>query len=123
MRRTLLAATTALALGIPLAMLLHRFHGNLITRSLHTLFSFWLGLALHLVLFLALGWAAHGISRLVRRPLAMSAAVPVAAALALSASLYGLWNANHPIVTSFEVEISELPESWEGRTVVQLSDV
>jgi predicted MPP superfamily phosphohydrolase len=122
-RLTLLLGFTALAISIPLAMLLHRFHGNLITRSLHILFSFWLGLALHLVFFLALGWAVHGISRLVGRPLAMGAAVSLAAVLAFSASLYGLWNANHPVVTSFEVEISELPESWEGRTVVQLSDV
>ena len=43
--------------------------------------------------------------------------------LALSASLYGLWQARHPVVTSLEVEIDDLPESWEGRTVVQLSDV
>jgi predicted MPP superfamily phosphohydrolase len=94
-----------------------------ITRSAHTLSWFWLGLALHLVLFLALAWAVHGISRLVGRPILMRAAVSVAAVLAFSASLYGLWGAHHPIVTSFQVEISELPESWEGRTVVQLSDV
>jgi predicted MPP superfamily phosphohydrolase len=75
------------------------------------------------MLFLALGWAVHGISRLARRPLAARVAVLVAAVLAFSASLYGLWNANHPIVTSFEVEIDDLPESWEGGTVVQLSDV
>jgi predicted MPP superfamily phosphohydrolase len=122
-RLALVFASTALAVSIPLAMALHRFQGNLITRSLHTASSFWLGLALHLVLFLALGWGVRGISRLAGRPIGMGAVVSVAAALALSASLYGLWNANHPIVTSLEVEISELPEAWEGRTVVQLSDV
>jgi predicted MPP superfamily phosphohydrolase len=122
-RLTLLVAFTALAMSIPLAMLLQRFHGNAITRSVHTLSSFWLGLALHLVFFLALVWAVHGISRLVARPILMRAAVWVAVVLAFSASLYGLWSANHPIVTSFEVEIRELPESWEGSTVVQLSDV
>lgn len=122
-RLTLVVAVTVLAMSIPLAMLLQRFHDNAITRSVHTLSSFWLGLALHLVFFLALVWAVHGISRLVARPILMRAAVSVAAVLAFSASLYGLWSANHPIVTSFEVEISELPESWEGSTVVQLSDV
>jgi predicted MPP superfamily phosphohydrolase len=122
-RVTLLLAFSALALSIPLAMLAHRFHGNPIARSVHTLSSFWLGLALHLVLLLALGWVVHGISRLLGRPIAMRAVLPVAVVLALSASLYGLWNAHHPIVTSFEVTISELPESWEGGTVVQLSDV
>ena len=123
MRVTLLLAFIFLAMSIPLAMLLHRFHGNAITRTAHTLSSFWLGLALHLVLFLALGWAVHGISRLLGRPIAARVALLVAVVLSLSASSYGLWNAHHPIVTSLEVEVGELPESWEGSTVVQLSDV
>ena len=108
----------------PCAILLHRVHGNPVTRIFQTLSSFWIGLAIHLVFFLALGWAVHGVSRLLGRPLSVRFAVSVAIALALSASLYGLWQAKHPVVKSLEVEIGkELPESWEGRTVVQLSDV
>jgi predicted MPP superfamily phosphohydrolase len=122
-RLVLRLAFLALAASIPLAMLLHRLHGNLITRTFHTLSSFWLGLALHLLFFLALGWGVHGVSRLVRRPLGRPVALSVAAALALAASVYGLWNAKHPVVQSLEVEISDLPRSWEGRTIVQLSDV
>ena len=123
MRVVLLLSVMSLAVSIPLAMALHRFHGNAITRTVHTLSSFWLGLALHLVFFLALGWAVRGISRLLGRPIAARVALTVAFVLSLSTSSYGLWNAHHPIVTSLEVEISELPESWEGSTVVQLSDV
>jgi predicted MPP superfamily phosphohydrolase len=119
----LLLAFTALAVSIPLAMLLHRVHGNLITRTFHTLSSFWLGLAIHLVCFLALSWVVYGVSRFVGRPLGLPVAASVAAAFALLASLYGLWNAKHPVVRSLEVEIGNLPQSWEGRTVVQLSDV
>jgi predicted MPP superfamily phosphohydrolase len=122
-RLALILAFTVLATSIPLAMILQRFHGNVITRGLHTFSSLWLGLALHLVFFLVLSWAVRGFSRLAGRPLAKRPAVSVAAVLALSASLYGLWNAGHPIVTSLEVEISNLPEAWEGSTVVQLSDV
>jgi predicted MPP superfamily phosphohydrolase len=123
MRLALILLFTLLATSIPLAMILHRLHGNVITRGLHALSSFWLGLALHLALFMALGAAVHGISRLAGRPLAPRVAVPAAAVLALTASLYGLWNAHHPIVTSLEVEIEDLPNAWEGTTVVQLSDV
>ena len=86
-RRTLLLAFAVLAMSIPLAMLLHRLHGNAITTSFHTLSSFWLGLALHLVFFLLLAWLVHGISRLVRRPLAMGTVVPVAAPTHQSSAL------------------------------------
>jgi len=122
-RLGLLLAFAALATSFPLAMLLHRVHGDPVTRTFHTLSSFWIGLAIHLVFFLALCWAVHGASRLMGRLLAMRALVSVAIALALSTSLYGLWQAKHPVVKSLEVEIDGLPESWEGRTVVQLSDV
>ena len=98
-RWALRLAFTVLAISIPLAMLLDRLHGNLVTRTLHTLSSFWLGLALHLLFLLALGWAVHGISRLLGRPVALAGVVSVAAVLALAASSYGLWNANHPVVT------------------------
>jgi predicted MPP superfamily phosphohydrolase len=122
-RATLLLVFVSLAVSIPLAMALHRFHGNAITRTAHVLSSIWLGLALHLVLFLALGWGVHGISRILGRPIPARAALVAAVVLSLSASSLGLWNAHHPILTSLEVEINGLPESWEGRTVVQLSDV
>jgi predicted MPP superfamily phosphohydrolase len=122
-RLALILLFTLLATSIPLAMILHRLHGNVITRGLHALSSFWLGLALHLVLFLALGAAVRGISRLAGRPLAARLALPAATVLALTASLYGLWNAHHPTVTPLEVEIEGLPDAWEGSTVVQLSDV
>jgi predicted MPP superfamily phosphohydrolase len=122
-RLVLLLAFAGLALGIPLAMLLHRVHGNLVTRTFYTLSSFWVGLAIHLVLFLALSWAMYGIWRCGGRLLDMRVPVSAAIALALSASLYGLWQAKHPVVKSLEVEIDGLPETWEGRTVVQLSDV
>jgi predicted MPP superfamily phosphohydrolase len=122
-RLALLLAFTALAASIPLAMLLHRVHGNPVTRTFHTLASFWTGLAIHLVFFLAVCWVVHGVSCSVGRPLARRFPASVAIALALTASLYGLWQAKHPVVESLEVQIDDLPESWEGRTVVQLSDV
>jgi predicted MPP superfamily phosphohydrolase len=122
-RLALLLTFSALALSYPLAMLLHRSYANLATRTFHVLSSFWIGLAIHLVFFLALSWVIYGLSRAAGRPLSMFVPLSAAALLALSASLYGLWQAKHPVVTSLEVEINGLPESWEGRTLVQLSDV
>jgi predicted MPP superfamily phosphohydrolase len=122
-RLILALVVAALALSIPGARISHAFYGNLITRAFLAFSSFWVGLVLHLAFLLVLSWTVHGISRLFARPLSMGITLSMAVVLALSASFYGLWNASHPIVTSLDVEIAELPESWAGRTVVQLSDV
>jgi predicted MPP superfamily phosphohydrolase len=122
-RLVLLLTFSTLAVSYPLAMLLHRTYANLATRTFHVVSSFWIGLAIHLVFFLALSWAVYGISRATGRPLPMLASLSAAIVLACFASLHGLWNAKHPVVTSLEVEIDGLPESWQGRNVVQLSDV
>jgi predicted MPP superfamily phosphohydrolase len=122
-RAVLILTLTLLVLSIPIARLLHALYGNGITRAVLVFSSFWVGLAIHLALFLMLAWATRGVSRLVSRPLSIRWVVSIAAGLALFSSTYGLWNALHPSVTPLEVEIAELPERWEGRTVVQLSDV
>lgn len=36
---------------------------------------------------------------------------------------YGLWGAQNPIINQAEVKIGNLPVSWQGKTIVQLSDV
>lgn len=38
-------------------------------------------------------------------------------------SLYGVWNASHPIITHINVTIPHLPENWKGKRIVQLSDI
>lgn len=43
--------------------------------------------------------------------------------LALAISAYGVYNAFSPRVINYEVKIEDLPYYWEGKTVVQISDV
>ncbi|MGO8818625.1 MAG: metallophosphoesterase [Terriglobia bacterium] len=38
-------------------------------------------------------------------------------------SAYGIWNGYHPRLVDFKVRIKNLPPSWQGETLVQLSDV
>ena len=38
-------------------------------------------------------------------------------------SVYGVWNAFYPRVKEVSVRIKNLPPGWEGKTIVQLSDV
>ncbi len=41
----------------------------------------------------------------------------------LAISVYGVYNAFSPKLINYELEIEDLPEYWEGKTVVQISDV
>lgn len=43
--------------------------------------------------------------------------------LALAISAYGVYNAFSPRVINYEVKIKDLPGYWEGKTVLQISDV
>lgn len=38
-------------------------------------------------------------------------------------SVIGIYNALKPKVTSYDVRIKDLPDSWDGKTIVQVSDV
>jgi len=43
--------------------------------------------------------------------------------LAAAASIYGVWNASHPVVKYIEATIPNLPDEWKGKRIVQLSDI
>jgi hypothetical protein len=43
--------------------------------------------------------------------------------LAVLYSVYGIWNAFHPRVKTLHIELENLPDQWQDKTVVQLSDV
>jgi predicted MPP superfamily phosphohydrolase len=43
--------------------------------------------------------------------------------LALLFSAYGAWNAFHPKIKKITIEIANLPDQWQNKTIVQLSDI
>jgi len=93
------------------------------TRAFYIFGGVWLGTSLSLLMAAIAAWlivlpaglAGYGI----RRELVGGALL----CLALAYSAYGVWNAFHPQVKNVQVTIKNLPESWKGRTIVQLSDV
>jgi predicted MPP superfamily phosphohydrolase len=47
----------------------------------------------------------------------------IAFVLAISCSVYGLWNVFNPRITQMQIKIANLPPEWRGKTLVQLSDI
>lgn len=85
--------------------------------------TLWLGIGLTLMVFFALAWVAWGAASLAgRQPdSVMFGTVAVVAACLYSA--YGVWNAYHPRTVDVRVLIKNLPPAWQGKKIVQLSDV
>ncbi len=121
---------TALALVLlllPLSFIASAFlaHWNdgLLTRALYFCSTLWLGVGLTLLTAFVFAWAAWGATVILSQdpnPLWFGLA---AVGLTALYSAYGVWNAYHPRLVSFTVRIKNLPPSWKGKTLVQLSDV
>ena len=92
-------------------------------RALYFCSATWLGVALTLIVALALAWGAWGTTKLFTSSPAPAIFGWAAVALACLYSAYGIWNAYHPRVQHLTVRIKNLPPAWRGRKVVQLSDM
>lgn len=119
----LFLAILFLSLSFILASLLAHFKEGWLTRSFYIFSGFWLGLLVNLLLAAATVWLVIGFVKIANLE---SSAALVAAFLfpvALGFSIYGSWNAFNPRVKNIDAEIKNLPAEWQGKIVVQLSDV
>jgi len=85
--------------------------------------TLWLGIGLTLMLFFAFAWVAWGVVNLAGRPMNSAHFGAAAVALACLYSVYGIWNSLHPRTTDVRVAIRNLPPAWQGKKIVQISDV
>jgi predicted MPP superfamily phosphohydrolase len=96
---------------------------NILTRVFYFCASLWLGVGLTLLAALGCAWVAlgvAGVAGLKPRPLWFGIA---ALTLTVLYSAYGIVNAYHPRPVECTVRIKNLPSGWQGKTIVQLSDV
>lgn len=102
--------------------LIHKWD-NIFTRWYYILAGFWIGFLVNCGLMLI----ALELIKLIGRSLDISLSsltlklILLVGAFALS--FFGLYNAWLPKTTTYEVAIKDLPESWENKVVVQISDV
>ena len=100
-----------------------RLSDNSFSRALYFCSSLWLGVALTLILTLALAWGGWGAAKLLTRSPGPAVFGWAAVLLACLYSAYGVWNAYHPRVRRLTVRLNNLPPAWRGRKIVQLSDL
>jgi len=106
-----------------LSAILIRLNGNWFFNSYYFLSGVWLGLLVQLLTASILLWLIFGLRYILKLKFSMT---PVASALCILASLfiiYGIWNAFSLRIKTIEVPIKNLPASWDGKSIVQLSDL
>lgn len=102
--------------------LIHKWD-NIFTRYYYILAGLWIGLLLNFglmlgaVVLIKLAGLAFGFTC----PLLYLKLIFFVGGIALS--LYGVFQAGVPQVTAYTVYIKDLPEVWDNKTVVQISDV
>ncbi len=102
--------------------LIHKWD-NVFTRWYYMFAGFWIGFLANAGVMLVIVLIIKLLSWVLvfSFPLAVLRIILYGGALILS--FFGLYKAWLPKVTSYEVKIKDLPESWDNKTVVQISDV
>lgn len=104
------------------AFLAHFSRGQF-SRWAYVISASWLGIAVNLLLAAVLIWLVAWLMNLAGLNFNRQIFAVGIFAIALIASACGFWNAFHPQINNLEVTIKNLPTAWQGKTVVQLSDI
>lgn len=108
-----------LGVSFIVSSLLVRWQDVAFTKVLYFLAGLWLGLLTYLVLCFAGAWIIGAFWATAPRFLLGSLAILVA----LGISSYGIWSSYHPKIKYLDIKLKNLPAAWQGKTIVQISDV
>lgn len=111
------------AVSFALATALAHWSRNAVTREFYLLAGLWLGLALNLDIAFGFGWILVGAGKIFKKKLNLKIIGGLAVAAAIIFSGYGVWSAYHPQIKEIKVGIKNLPDAWQGKKAVQISDI
>lgn len=116
-----------IALLLPLCVIVSavavRFLTNTATGAVYAVFALWLGLSINLLIAAFLAWMLTPVGRAIFKAGSMRWLYAALFAAASLFSVYGVWNAFHPVIKTVDVAMPGLPDKWRTKTVVQISDV
>jgi uncharacterized protein len=112
-----------LGLSFIISSFLSRISENIFTRGYYSLSGIWLGVLNNLFWATILVWLIILAGRFLNWPINSVVLASILFTAAIFISIYGIWNAMHPQLKNITVSISNLPASWKGKKIIQLSDV
>jgi hypothetical protein len=127
-RRALLTGIILLALSFPVFQVINHFFGNATTRFLSGIGGSWFTLSLYFFVIFIIVWLFRAVLWFLQIPgdtissiVYYTALLSMAAAVILTAR--GFITALKVEITTVDVAIKNLPASWQGKSVMQISDV
>lgn len=120
---TVIVTLSILGLSFFAASLSAHFFNNALTRGYYYLAGAWIGLMINLFFAFLFAWILVWITQFFGIRINLLLLGSIVVIVASSISLYGLWNAKHPVVKEVSVKLENLPAEWQGKKIVQLSDL
>jgi uncharacterized protein len=111
-----------LSISLVATSLLSFRYDTFIIRLVYTAAAAWLGILYLLVLASACSWVLYGLIAAIHLPVARNVLLFLPMGAVLIAILYGFINAWTVRITSIEVQLTNCPAAWRGRTAAWVSD-
>ena len=112
-----------LGLSFIISSFLSHWNDNIFTRAYYFLSGVWLGILNNFVLSAILIWIIILIARFFNLNLNSAILASPILVIAFFLSIYGVWNALNPAIKNISVSIPNLPAQWQGKKIIQISDV
>ncbi len=116
------AMVALFASAIISSLLIHKID-NIITRWYYILSGFGVGLLVNFLLVAAFIFILKYVLAYAGHPLLAWQISALTITLTVLLTLYGLFGAFFPRVKEYEIRIKDLPLAWQGKEIVQISDV
>lgn len=122
-KNSILVILFFLAISFIVSLLLIHWKENDFTRSLYYLSGLWLGFLANIVLSFGVAWITYLTIKFFGFQMRTEILGGTFIFLAILISFWGAWNAKNPVIRNVDVKIANLPQNWQGKKIVQLSDV
>ncbi len=122
-RRMLFWLLILLGLSFAPGAILMRTRPGIVSTIVYVAAAFWMGLFIYLLMASALSWVVFGLGKLTGLAPNMRVVFLGACIAAAGITVYGTLRAEYPSLKPVTVTLKDLPKTWRGETIVQLSDV
>lgn len=104
------------------SLLVFKYHNSFV-KILYVVASSWLGFFYYLCWAVVSAWIIYGVFGLLGWRFDFRYVALLLFAAAITTSVYGIINAGHIRIKKIDISLSNLPETWRGKTIIWASDL